>query len=135
MDKFRPITSEEVVQVGKAVDKICKMVSKEKELDEEDEEIDTSLETHLRHKAERKERREYLKERYLVPRYSSRGYDFSSVCDNWVIVASCIEESLQEAGAKKGDYTLLDLYKLAQPFVLHGFEKGDLEITWTTGVE
>ena len=43
--------------------------------------------------------------------------------DEYLAVAYTIEKSLLDAGAKPGqDYSLLDLYKLAQPFVLERFK-------------
>lgn len=48
-----------------------------------------------------------------------------------MLIAAKIEDSLMDAGAKPGqDYTLLDLYKLALPFVVHRFQKGELKNVW-----
>ncbi len=41
-----------------------------------------------------------------------------SVDGSFLRYARTIENSLIEAGARVGDYTLLDLYSLAQPFAL-----------------
>ena len=41
-----------------------------------------------------------------------------SLEDAWYGVAYVIESSLMAAGSVKGDYTVMDLYSLAQPFVL-----------------
>ena len=41
-----------------------------------------------------------------------------SLEDVWYGVAYAVESSLMSAGSVQGDYTLLDLYSLAQPFVL-----------------
>ena len=53
--------------------------------------------------------------------------------DCFLIIAKNIENSLLMVGARPGeDYTYLDLYKLAAPFVLHRFRKKELnyEIAW-----
>ena len=43
------------------------------------------------------------------------------------MTAEIIEDSLIKAGAKPGtDYTILDLFKLAQPFLLHRYKNGEL---------
>lgn len=39
-----------------------------------------------------------------------------------------IEDSLLDTGAKKGDYTLLDLYSLAQPFALAEWKKENIQL-------
>lgn len=41
-----------------------------------------------------------------------------SLEDAWYGVAYAVESSLISAGSVQGDYTLMDLYSLAQPFVL-----------------
>ena len=44
--------------------------------------------------------------------------------DLLLVMANCIEISMVNGGAVPGkDYTILDLYKLAQPFALHEFQK------------
>lgn len=44
--------------------------------------------------------------------------------DFFLVIAKNIEDSLIMAGATpEKDYTILDLYKLAQPFVLHKFKE------------
>lgn len=44
------------------------------------------------------------------------------LCDEYLAIAYTIERSLVAAGGVPGeDYTLLDLYQLAQPFVLELF--------------
>lgn len=54
----------------------------------------------------------------------------NDLVDHLQIIAANIESSLIQAGAAPGeDYTILDLYKLAQPFALHRFQKGELEYT------
>jgi hypothetical protein len=58
--------------------------------------------------------------------------DPNTLEDLWLILARNVEDSLIEAGATPGeDYTMLDLYKLAQPFVLDLFRKPDNDITFT----
>lgn len=47
--------------------------------------------------------------------------------DAFHVTAGIIEDSLMQAGATPGkDYTILDLYRLAQPFVLHRYQAGEL---------
>ncbi len=41
-----------------------------------------------------------------------------SLEDAWYGMAYAVESSLIAGGAKKGEYTVMDLYSLAQPFVL-----------------
>lgn len=49
--------------------------------------------------------------------------DPTALEDYYMAVAKAIEKSLVQAGATPGvDYTFLDLYKLAQPFVLERFK-------------
>jgi hypothetical protein len=51
----------------------------------------------------------------------------NSFADAMQITAQYIENSLIQAGATPGkDYTVLELYKLAQPFVLHRYQNGEL---------
>ena len=57
----------------------------------------------------------------------------NDLIDHFQIVAANIEGSLIQAGATPGkDYTILDVYKLAQPFVLHRYQKDELtyQISW-----
>lgn len=50
--------------------------------------------------------------------------DHSSLEDLLLVMAKNVEDSMLQAGAKPGDdYTILDLYKLAQPFALDVFKK------------
>ena len=52
--------------------------------------------------------------------------------DLLLVLAKNVEESLLEGGARPGkDYTILDLYKLAQPFALSAFEARS-DITFAT---
>jgi hypothetical protein len=49
------------------------------------------------------------------------------------IMAKNVENSLLSAGAVAGkDYTILDLYKLAQPFALSVFEKPQNNVSFQT---
>lgn len=49
--------------------------------------------------------------------------DTNSLEDFYMVIAQGIEASFIQSGATPGtDYTLLDLYKLAQPFVLEQFK-------------
>lgn len=51
----------------------------------------------------------------------------NDLIDCYQIIAANIEGSLIQAGATPGkDYTILDVYKLAQPFVLERFRKGKI---------
>jgi len=51
--------------------------------------------------------------------------------DLLLTMAKNVESSMIQAGATPGkDYTVLDLYKLVQPFALEVFKKGDAD--WTT---
>jgi hypothetical protein len=54
-------------------------------------------------------------------------YGDKAFADVFLVTACLIEDSLIQGGAKPGkDYTILDLFKLAQPFVLSRYEKGEL---------
>jgi hypothetical protein len=54
-------------------------------------------------------------------------YGKDAFADTYYMTAYYIECSLVQAGAKPGkDYTVLDLFKLAQPFVLSRYQKGEL---------
>ena len=49
--------------------------------------------------------------------------------DYFMAIAKNIEESLLQSGATPGkDYNIIDLYKLAQPFVLEQFKKNKISI-------
>jgi len=49
--------------------------------------------------------------------------------DQYLVIAQMIEQSMIESGAIPGvDYSRLDLFKLAQPFVLEQVKKGDLNV-------
>lgn len=50
----------------------------------------------------------------------------NSLDDIYLIVARNIEHALMNTGAEPGkDYSILDLFQLAQPFVLHYVRKND----------
>lgn len=51
-----------------------------------------------------------------------------SIQDLFCSYAYDIEDSLIETGAKKGDYTLMDLYSLAQPFALAEWKKEQIQL-------
>jgi hypothetical protein len=54
-------------------------------------------------------------------------YGRNAFPDAYLVTACWIEDSLIQGGAKPGkDYTILDLYKLAQPFVLNRYQKKEL---------
>jgi len=56
--------------------------------------------------------------------------DASHLQDLLLVLAKNIEKSLIAGGAVGGqDYTILDLYKLAQPFALTAFETGKVGFT------
>lgn len=57
----------------------------------------------------------------LIPSFDQVNID--AIEDFYMIIAKNIEISLIQSGAVAGtDYTILDLYKLAQPFVLEKFK-------------
>lgn len=57
----------------------------------------------------------------LIPSFDQ--VDLSTLEDFYMAMARAIETSLLESGAEAGtDYTLLDLYNLAQPFVVEQFK-------------
>ena len=59
--------------------------------------------------------------------------DSGHLGDEFMAVAHTIETSLMDSGAVPGqDYTILDLYTLAQPFVLDKFKSEELEIAYPT---
>jgi hypothetical protein len=75
-----------------------------------------------------------MKPQPLIPSFET--IDPNDFSDFYAIMAKNIEDSLTTAGAVPGqDYTRLDLYKLAYPFVLKKWEKGDLQHTtsWVSG--
>ena len=54
-------------------------------------------------------------------------YGTNAFPDVFLVTACWIEESLMQGGAQPGkDYAILELYKLAQPFVLSRYQKGEL---------
>lgn len=64
----------------------------------------------------------------LITAYAS--IDETTLDDVFLAVASTIEDSLIQAGATPvKDYTIIDLYKLAQPFVEIMFKEKDLSFT------
>lgn len=66
--------------------------------------------------------------RPLIADISSEEVDESLIPDAWLVVAWNIEQSLISAGAVPGtDYSWLDLYQMAQPFVMEKWDKGDIE--------
>lgn len=63
----------------------------------------------------------------LIPRFEYT--DPSKLTDAWLMTAKAVEFSLFEAGAVPGiDYTLVDLYQLAAPFVLELHKKNELAV-------
>lgn len=53
----------------------------------------------------------------------------------WLLIAYNIEDSFLEAGmVPNEDYTAMDLYKLAQPFVMTKWKKGGLMAFYPNGV-
>lgn len=54
-------------------------------------------------------------------------YGKNAFADAYLVMACCVEDSLIQGGARPGkDYTVVDLYKLAGPFILNRYEKGKL---------
>lgn len=65
----------------------------------------------------------------LIPKFTNICRDDFS--DFYALIAKNIEESLLTAGAIPGkDYTFLDLYRLAQPFVLEKFKDLEFTVQW-----
>lgn len=57
--------------------------------------------------------------------------DQDSLEDLFIALAKTVEDSLLQAGAVPGkDYTILDCYKIAQPFALEIFKREDRNITF-----
>ena len=60
----------------------------------------------------------------LMTRYNNTGMDEFS--DLFMIMAKNVEDSLIQGGATPGeDYSILDLYRLAQPFALSVFKSSE----------
>lgn len=54
-------------------------------------------------------------------------FGHNSFIDLWSFMAHQTEKALRQSGAVPGkDYSALDLFKLAQPFVLERYRKGEL---------
>jgi hypothetical protein len=65
----------------------------------------------------------------LLPRPSAT--DITALEDLFLCMAATIEDSLLQAGAEPGiDYSRLDLYKLAQPFVLHTYKQPKADVAF-----
>ena len=58
-----------------------------------------------------------------------------SLEDTWYEMAYAMESSLQNAGANKRDYTLMDLFSLAQPFVLEMWKENDKNMDYDKAFE
>lgn len=57
-----------------------------------------------------------------------------SLEDVLMVVAKTVENSIKQAGGIPGkDYTILDCYKLAQPFALEIFKISGEKITFSAG--
>ena len=66
----------------------------------------------------------------LIPDFER--VDTTTLEDLLLVMAKNIEDSLIQAGGQPGkDYTLLDCYKLAQPFALEVFKNKDSKITFS----
>ncbi len=58
----------------------------------------------------------------LIPKFEH--VDTKNSQDVFIIAAAAIEQSMMQCGAVPGeDYTVLDLFKLAQPFALESFKQ------------
>lgn len=56
--------------------------------------------------------------------------DITNFQDFWWLTAKALEQSLMQSGAEPGtDYSMLDLYQLAQPFVLERFKSTDMNLS------
>lgn len=58
-----------------------------------------------------------------------------SLEDTWYEMAYAIESSLQNAGANKRDYTLMELFSLAQPFVLETWKDNNKKMDFDRAFE
>lgn len=68
----------------------------------------------------------------LIPDFET--IDQNSLEDLLLVFAKTVEDSLLQAGAVPGkDYTILDCYKIAQPFALEIFNRKDRNITFNGG--
>lgn len=64
----------------------------------------------------------------LIPPFE--GLDETTFHDTLLMFAKNIEDALIDAGATPGeDYTRLDLFRLAQPYVLERWKSGELIYT------
>ncbi|SMF94402.1 hypothetical protein SAMN02949497_1717 [Methylomagnum ishizawai] len=64
----------------------------------------------------------------LIPPFEST--DETTFHDTLLLFARNIEDALIDAGAVPGeDYTRLDLFRLAQPYVLERWQSGELRYT------
>lgn len=64
----------------------------------------------------------------LIPYFETT--DLNNFADYWWLTARATEQSLIQSGATPGqDYSLLDLYRLAQPFVLERMRSPGLDVT------
>lgn len=60
--------------------------------------------------------------------------DMTALEDLLMVMAKTVENSFIQAGGVAGkDYTLLDCYKLGQPFALEIFKLEDSKITFSAG--
>jgi len=60
--------------------------------------------------------------------------DLSSLEDLYMAMAKTIENSIIQAGGISGkDYTIMDCYRLAQPFVLEVFRTSSSTMTFSAG--
>lgn len=65
----------------------------------------------------------------LIPHFDLMGR--GELSEEFTAVAANIEKALIQCGAEPNkDYTYLDLFQLAQPFVLNMFEKGESAICY-----
>ncbi len=56
--------------------------------------------------------------------------DLTNFQDFWWLAAKSTEQSLIQSGAIPGeDYSIMDLYKLAQPFVLEKFKNENIDVS------
>ncbi|UOA08581.1 helix-turn-helix transcriptional regulator [Methylobacter sp. S3L5C] len=56
--------------------------------------------------------------------------DLNTLQDFWWLTAKSIEQSLMQSGAEPGaDYSRMDLYTLAQPFVLERFKTANMDVS------
>jgi len=73
------------------------------------------------------EENESISQRHLILRPT--GSRPETLDDLMLVMAATIEDSLLEAGATHDEYSILELYQLAQPFCLEMFKNNNISFT------